>query len=85
MKSTLVNRPQPGHLIYKCGGIDRRTIKKFVKEPTEIRKRSFKYALVLNKLKAERECGITIDIALSRFHTDKIKSENFVGNGTVQL
>lgn len=34
-------------------------------------KGSFKYAWVLDKLKAERERGITIDIALWKFETVK--------------
>jgi len=64
-----------GHLIYKLGGIDKRVIEKFEKEAAEMNKRSFKYAWVssvisaaavrrvlqvLDKLKAERERGITI-------------------------
>ncbi|XP_062588547.1 elongation factor 1-alpha [Saccostrea cucullata] len=60
-----------GHLIYKCGGIDQRTIAKFEKEASEMGKGSFKYAWVLDKLKAERERGITIDIALWKFETTK--------------
>ena len=60
-----------GHLIYKCGGIDKRTIEKFEKEAQEMGKGSFKYAWVLDKLKAERERGITIDIALWKFETGK--------------
>lgn len=60
-----------GHLIYKCGGIDPRTIAKFEKEASEMGKGSFKYAWVLDKLKAERERGITIDIALWKFETTK--------------
>jgi len=60
-----------GHLIYKCGGIDKRTIEKFEKEAKEMGKASFKYAWVLDKLKAERERGITIDIALWKFETQK--------------
>jgi len=60
-----------GHLIYKCGGIDKRTIEKFEKESSEMGKGSFKYAWVLDKLKAERERGITIDIALWKFETNK--------------
>ena len=122
-----------GHLIYKCGGIDKRTIEKFEKEAAEMGKvtspltphpsplplitsshsrstdgdrrdesmtrivnrrhpflysplacarpllssvllcgqGSFKYAWVLDKLKAERERGITIDIALWKFETKK--------------
>jgi elongation factor 1-alpha len=60
-----------GHLIYKCGGIDKRTIEKFEKEANELGKGSFKYAWVLDKLKAERERGITIDISLWKFETAK--------------
>jgi len=62
-----------GHLIYKCGGIDKRTIEKFEKEAAEMGKGSFKYAWVLDKLKAERERGITIDIALWKFETTKFE------------
>merc|ERR1712224_907006 len=60
-----------GHMIYKCGGIDKRTIEKFEKEAQEMGKGSFKYAWVLDKLKAERERGITIDIQLMKFITKK--------------
>jgi len=60
-----------GHLIYKCGGIDKRTIEKFEKEAQDMGKGSFKYAWVLDKLKAERERGITIDIALWKFESPK--------------
>ena len=60
-----------GHLIYKCGGIDQRTIEKFEKEAQEMGKGTFKYAWVLDKLKAERERGITIDIALWKFESEK--------------
>jgi len=60
-----------GHLIYKCGGIDKRTIEKFEKEAADMGKASFKYAWVLDKLKAERERGITIDIALWKFESPK--------------
>jgi elongation factor 1-alpha len=60
-----------GHLIYKCGGIDKRALEKFEKEAQEMGKGSFKYAWVLDKLKAERERGITIDIALWKFESPK--------------
>jgi len=60
-----------GHLIFKCGGIDKRAIEKFEKEANEMGKGSFKYAWVLDKLKAERERGITIDIALWKFETKR--------------
>uniref|UniRef100_A0A8D2DVX2 Tr-type G domain-containing protein n=1 Tax=Sciurus vulgaris TaxID=55149 RepID=A0A8D2DVX2_SCIVU len=50
-----------GHLIYKCGGIDKRTIETFEKEAADVGKGSFKY----------RERGITIDISLWKFETSK--------------
>jgi len=58
-----------GHLIYKCGGIDKRVIERYEKEASEMGKLSFKFAWVLDKLKAERERGITIDISLCKFET----------------
>ena len=60
-----------GHLIYKCGGIDQRTLDKFEKDAELAGKGSFKYAWVLDKLKAERERGITIQITLNKFETPK--------------
>jgi len=60
-----------GHLIFKCGGIDPRTIERFEKESAEAGKGTFKYAWVLDKLKAERDRGITIDIALWKFESAK--------------
>ena len=58
-----------GHLIYKCGGIDESTMEKYEKEATERCMSSFKYAWVLDNLKAERERGITIDISLWKFES----------------
>eukprot|EP01089_Gocevia_fonbrunei_P013968 TRINITY_DN3721_c0_g1_i1.p1 TRINITY_DN3721_c0_g1~~TRINITY_DN3721_c0_g1_i1.p1 ORF type:complete len:438 (+),score=94.52 TRINITY_DN3721_c0_g1_i1:112-1425(+) len=60
-----------GHLIYKCGGIDERTIAGLEAEAQAIGCGSCKYAWVLDKLKIERERGITMDIALWKFETAK--------------
>ncbi|XP_034023163.1 elongation factor 1-alpha [Thalassophryne amazonica] len=60
-----------GHLLYKCGGIDQRKIEKFEETAAQMGKSSFKFAWVLDKLKAERERGITIDISLLKFSTQK--------------
>uniref|UniRef100_A0A8C5H6G3 Si:dkey-37o8.1 n=1 Tax=Gouania willdenowi TaxID=441366 RepID=A0A8C5H6G3_GOUWI len=60
-----------GHLVYKCGGIDPRRLEKFEKAAAQAGKSSFKFAWVLDKLKAERERGITIDISLMKFNTQK--------------
>ncbi|KAF3456580.1 hypothetical protein FNV43_RR01234 [Rhamnella rubrinervis] len=70
-----------GHLIYKLGGIDKRVIERFEKEAGEMNKRSFKYAWVLDKLKAERERGISIDIALHKFETTKYNCTIIVAPG----
>jgi len=40
--------PPPGHLIYKCGGIDKGTIEKFEKEAMEFGKGSFRYGVLLS-------------------------------------
>ena len=61
----------PGHLIHKCGGIDDASMEKFEQEAADMGKGSFKFAWVLDKLKTERERGITIDTALWRFETEK--------------
>jgi elongation factor 1-alpha len=54
-----------------CGGIDERTIQKYQKEAELIGKGSFAFAWVLDKLKAERDRGITINITLTKFETEK--------------
>lgn len=60
-----------GHLIYLCGGIDERTLEKFRKEADLIGKGSFCFAWALDNLKAERDRGITINISLTQFESDK--------------
>ncbi|KEH40223.1 putative protein-synthesizing GTPase [Medicago truncatula] len=62
-----------GHLIYKLGGIEKDVIDRFEKEAAEMNRHSFKYAWVLDKLKAERERGITIDISLWKFETTNFR------------
>ncbi|KAK5803441.1 hypothetical protein PVK06_031086 [Gossypium arboreum] len=57
------------HLIYKFGGINKRVIERFEKKADKMNKRSFKHARVLNELKAEREHGVIIDIALWKLET----------------
>ena len=60
-----------GHLIVKCGGFDQRTLEKYQKEAEAMGKGSFAYAWILDKLKAERARGITINITLNKFETKK--------------
>jgi len=65
-KSTLV-----GHLLYRLGFIDEKTIKMLEEEAKKRGKESFKYAWVLDKLKEERERGVTIDLSFVKFETKK--------------
>lgn len=60
-----------GHLVFKCGGVDQRVIDKLEKEAKELGKDSFKFAFLMDRLKSERERGITIDISLFQFETTK--------------
>ena len=60
-----------GHLLYVCGTISDREIEKFEKEAELIGRGSFKFAWVLDKLKEERERGVTIDLAFYKFETKK--------------
>ncbi|MFQ5940792.1 MAG: translation elongation factor EF-1 subunit alpha [Nitrososphaerales archaeon] len=66
-KSTLV-----GHVLFQTGAIDQRTIEEFAKESEKTGKGdTFKFAWVLDKLKDERERGVTIDLAFQKFETQK--------------
>ncbi len=60
-----------GHLFYKAGAIPEKTIKDFEEEAKALGKESFKYAWVLDKLKEERERGLTIDLAFYKLETPK--------------
>ena len=60
-----------GHLFYLTENIDQRTVDKFEEEAKTLGKSSFKFAWVLDKLKEERERGLTIDLAFWRFETPK--------------
>ena len=62
-----------GHLIYQCGGIDKNTIERYEAEANAVGKSSFKYAWVLDNLKAERERGITIDISMFAFQSPRLQ------------
>ncbi|MDH5647043.1 MAG: GTP-binding protein, partial [Candidatus Heimdallarchaeota archaeon] len=60
-----------GHLLYLAGAVDDRKIAKFAKESESMGRASWKFAWVLDKLKEERERGVTIDIAFFKFNTQK--------------
>ena len=65
-KSTTV-----GHLFSLTGAIDERTAKTYEEEAKKLGKETFKFAWVLDRLKEERERGLTIDVAYLKFETPK--------------
>ena len=65
-KSTLV-----GHIMYRLGLIDEKTMKVLEEEAKKRGKESFKYAWLLDKLKEERERGLTISLSYLKFETRK--------------
>jgi elongation factor 1-alpha len=60
-----------GHLIFKCGGISDREMKKLQEIAEEKGKSSFGFAYYLDTCKEERERGVTIQCNTKEFFTDK--------------
>ena len=60
-----------GHLMYKCGNVDRRQFEKLERESSECGKSTFKFAWVFDKLRAERERGISIDITVKKLESTR--------------
>ncbi|RLE48422.1 MAG: elongation factor 1-alpha, partial [Candidatus Methanomethylicota archaeon] len=65
-KSTLM-----GHLLFLTGNVDERTMRALEEESKKIGKESFKFAWIMDKLKEERERGLTIDLSFWKFETPK--------------
>ncbi len=65
-KSTMI-----GRLLYEAGEIPEHIIEKFKKEAQEKGKATFEFAWVMDRLKEERERGLTIDVAHRKFTTQK--------------
>ncbi len=65
-KSTMM-----GHVLYTAGALDDRKLAQFENEAKELGKGSFKFAWALDRLKEERERGLTIDISFYKFNTKK--------------
>ncbi len=65
-KSTLV-----GHMLLKLGAIDEKTVKEVEEMAKKLGKESEKYAWFLDKLKEERERGLTISLSFMKFETPK--------------
>ncbi|KAG4032684.1 hypothetical protein MFRU_006g01510 [Monilinia fructicola] len=65
-KSTLM-----GRLLYDLKVVDQRTLDRYRKEADKIGKSSFALAWVLDQAAEERSRGVTIDIAMNKFETEK--------------
>jgi len=65
-KSTTV-----GRLLLDTGAIDARIIEQYRKEAAEKGKATFEFAWVMDRLKEERERGVTIDVAHKEFESSK--------------
>lgn len=59
-----------GHLIFKLGGISEREMTKLQAEADQQGKSSFAFAYYMDKDKAERERGVTINCTTKEFYTD---------------
>ncbi|MCF8884278.1 MAG: translation elongation factor EF-1 subunit alpha [Nitrososphaerota archaeon] len=60
-----------GHFLTKLGVVDPRIIQQYEEEAKRLGKETFKYAWILDRIKEERERGLTIDLAFQSFETKK--------------
>ena len=60
-----------GHLLILTGAITDREVREMEAEAQKLEKSSFKYAFVFDRLKEERERGLTIDLCFRKFKTKK--------------
>jgi elongation factor 1 alpha-like protein len=65
-KSTLM-----GHLLTLLGDVNERTIQKYQRDAEKIGKGSFAYAWVLDETEEERDRGVTMNVAITKFETEK--------------
>ena len=70
---TLGKSTTTGHLLYQCGSIDEKTIQQYEQEASYQGKAFLKYAWVLDSLQAERDRGMSIDIATMKFETPQFQ------------
>ena len=60
-----------GRVLYETGAISEQTLNKLKEEAAKVGKATFEFAFVMDRLKEERERGVTIDIAHKEFETQK--------------
>ncbi|MGC9181841.1 translation elongation factor EF-1 subunit alpha [Thermogladius sp. KZ2Tp1] len=65
-KSTMV-----GHILYRLGYFDQKTMQMIEEEAKKMGKESFKFAWLMDRMKEERERGVTIALSYMRFETKK--------------
>jgi elongation factor 1-alpha len=65
-KSTMV-----GNMLYRLGYFDEKTLKEIETQAQKMGKESFKFAWLLDRLKEERERGLTITLSYMKFETKK--------------
>jgi len=65
-KSTMV-----GNMLYRLGYFDEKTLKDIEAQALKMGKESFKFAWLLDRLKEERERGLTISLSYMKFETKK--------------
>lgn len=63
-KSTLV-----GRILYDTGSLDDNQLRKLKEEAEKVGKKTFEFAFAMDKVKEERERGVTIDLAHQKFET----------------
>ncbi|MEM1832287.1 MAG: translation elongation factor EF-1 subunit alpha [Desulfurococcaceae archaeon] len=60
-----------GHMLYRLGYFDEKTLKDLETQAQKMGKESFKFAWLLDRLKEERERGLTISLSYMKFETKK--------------
>ncbi|MEM2010072.1 MAG: translation elongation factor EF-1 subunit alpha [Thermosphaera sp.] len=60
-----------GHILYRLGYFDQKTIQMIEEESKKMGKESFKFAWLLDRMKEERERGVTISLSYMKFETKK--------------
>jgi len=65
-KSTLI-----GRMLYDSGALSEQDLRKLKEIAKEVKKETFEFAFVMDRLKEERERGLTIDLMHKEFETEK--------------
>jgi elongation factor 1-alpha len=60
-----------GHILYRLGYFDVKTMKEIEEQAKKMGKESFRFAWLLDRMKEERERGLTISLSYMRFETKK--------------